>query len=165
MAAYLLADHGKVADGATRLDDGAAELDAGAATLADGTTEAQAGAQRLADGAGDLEAGAGDLSAGARKASAGGPRLAAAGAGARAALGPAVLAGSGIGESVHGLTTVVETTGATYWVVIGLASLVLLAAMLTRRLRGPVPAAGAAGGTAVVATAFVLAYRALGTIG
>ena len=48
---------------------------------------------------------------------------------------------------------------------IGLASLVLLAAMLTRRLRGPVPAAVAAGGTAVVATAFVLAYRALGTIG
>ncbi|MGW6266929.1 MULTISPECIES: DUF6518 family protein [Cellulosimicrobium] len=86
-------------------------------------------------------------------------------AGVRAALGTAVLAGIGLGESVYGLTTVVETTGATYWVVIGLASLVLLAAMLTRRLRGPVPVAVAAGGTAVVATAFVLAYRALGTIG
>lgn len=86
-------------------------------------------------------------------------------AGVRAALGTAVLAGIGLGESVYGLTTVVETTGATYWVVIGLASLVLLSAVLARRLRGTVPVAVAAGGTAVVATAFVLAYRALGTIG
>ncbi|MFD4993481.1 DUF6518 family protein [Cellulosimicrobium cellulans] len=81
------------------------------------------------------------------------------------ALGTAVLAGIGVGESVYGLTTVVETTGATYWVVIGLASLVLLSAVLARRLRGTVPVTVAAGGTAVVATAFVLAYRALGTIG
>lgn len=86
-------------------------------------------------------------------------------AGARAALGTAVLTGIGLGESVYGLTAVVETTGATYWVVIGLASLVLLAAVLARRLRGTAPVALAAGGTAVVATAFVLAYRALGTIG
>lgn len=86
-------------------------------------------------------------------------------AGVRAALGTAVLAGIGLGESVYGLTTVVETTGATYWVVIGLASLVLLGAVLARRLHGPVPVAVAAGGTAVVATAFVLSYRALGTIG
>ncbi|MDF9875076.1 DUF6518 family protein [Cellulosimicrobium cellulans] len=85
--------------------------------------------------------------------------------GVHAALGTALLAGIGVGESVYGLTTVVETTGATYWVVIGLASLVLLAAVLARRLRGTAPVALAAGGTVVVATAFVLAYRALGTIG
>lgn len=85
--------------------------------------------------------------------------------GARAALGTALLAGIGLGESVYGLTTVVETTGATYWVVIGAVALVLLAGMLVRRLRDGLPVALAAVGTAVVATAFVLAYRALGTIG
>ncbi|MFF2268900.1 DUF6518 family protein [Cellulosimicrobium cellulans] len=85
--------------------------------------------------------------------------------GVRAALGTAVLAGIGVGESVYGLTTVVETTGATYWAVIGVVALVLLAAMLARRVRGTVPVTVAVVGTAAVAGAFVLAYRALGTIG
>lgn len=85
--------------------------------------------------------------------------------GTPAALGTAVLAGIGVGESVYGLTTVVETTGATYWVTIGVVALVLLGGMLARRLRGALPVATAVGGTAVVAAAFVLAYRALGTIG
>ncbi|MFB8230621.1 DUF6518 family protein [Cellulosimicrobium sp. NPDC055967] len=85
--------------------------------------------------------------------------------GTHAALGTAVLAGIGVGESVYGLTTVVETTGATYWVTIGVVALVLLGGMLARRLRGALPVATAVGGTAVVAAAFVLAYRALGTIG
>jgi hypothetical protein len=85
--------------------------------------------------------------------------------GVHAALGTAVLAGIGVGESVYGLTTVVETTGATYWVVIGVAALVLLAAMLARRVRGAIPVTVTVAGTAAVAGAFVLAYRALGTIG
>ncbi|MFE6236943.1 DUF6518 family protein [Cellulosimicrobium sp. NPDC057862] len=85
--------------------------------------------------------------------------------GVRAALGTAVLVGVGLGESVYGLTTVVETTGATYWVAIGVVALVLLGGMLARRLRGGLPVTIAVAGTAVVAAAFVLAYRALGTIG
>jgi hypothetical protein len=85
--------------------------------------------------------------------------------GVRAALGTALLAGVGLGESVYGLTTVAGTTGATYWVAIGVAGLALLAGVLARRLRGALPVTVAAGGTAVVATAFVLAYRALGTVG
>ncbi|KLN34544.1 hypothetical protein FB00_11940 [Cellulosimicrobium funkei] len=86
-------------------------------------------------------------------------------AGVHAALGTAALAGIGVGESVYGLTTVVETTGATYWVVIGVVALILLVGMLARRLRGGLPVTIAVAGTAVVAAAFVLAYRALGTIG
>jgi hypothetical protein len=85
--------------------------------------------------------------------------------GLRAALGTALLAGVGLGEGVYGLTTVVETTGATYWVAVGIAALALLATMLARRVRGAVPVSVATAGTAVVATAFVLAYRALGTVG
>lgn len=85
--------------------------------------------------------------------------------GVRAALGTALLAGIGLGESVYGLTTVVETTGAGYWVAIGLVSLVLLAAMLALRLRGVLQVALTVAGTAVVSAAFVLAYRALGTVG
>ncbi|MEV7962574.1 DUF6518 family protein [Oerskovia paurometabola] len=85
--------------------------------------------------------------------------------GVRAVLGTALLAGIGLGESVYGLTTVVETTGAGYWVAIGLVSLVLLAVMLGRALRGTLRVALTAAGTAVVCAAFVLAYRALGTVG
>lgn len=85
--------------------------------------------------------------------------------GVRAALGTAFLAGIGLGESVYGLTTVVETTGAEYWVAIGIGSLGLVEVMLARRLRGTLSVTVAAAGTAVVATVFVLAYRALGTLG
>lgn len=86
-------------------------------------------------------------------------------AGMRAALGAALLAGIGLGESVYGLTTVAETTGAGYWVAIGLVSLALLALMLARALRSTLQVALAVAGTAVVAAAFLVAYRALGTIG
>lgn len=85
--------------------------------------------------------------------------------GVRAALGTALLAGIGLGESVYGLTTVVETTGAGYWVAIGLGSLVLLAIMLGRALRRPLQVALTTTGTAVVAVAFLVAYRALGSVG
>lgn len=85
--------------------------------------------------------------------------------GVHSALGTALLAGIGLGESVYGLTTVVETTGATYWLVIGVVALVLLVGMLARRLRGALPVTLAVAGTAVVATAFVVAYRALGAVG
>ncbi|MFI2102245.1 DUF6518 family protein [Isoptericola sp. NPDC019693] len=84
--------------------------------------------------------------------------------GVRSALGTALLAGIGLGESAYGLTTVVETTGATFWVVIGVVALVLLVGMLARRLRGALPVTLAVAGTAVVATAFVVAYRALGAV-
>jgi len=82
--------------------------------------------------------------------------------GVRAALGTALLAGIGLGESVYGLTTVVETTGASYWVAIGLVSLVLLTTTLARRARGALEITIAAAGTAVVSLVFLLAYRALG---
>lgn len=85
--------------------------------------------------------------------------------GVRAALGTALLAGIGLGESVYGLTTVVETTGAEYWVVIGIVSLGLVGVMLRRRLRGAPQVLLAAAGAAIIAAAFVFAYRALGTIG
>jgi hypothetical protein len=86
-------------------------------------------------------------------------------AGVRAALGAALLAGIGLGESVYGLTTVVETTGAEYWVAIGIVSLALLGVMLLRSLRGALLVALSTAGAAAVAGTFVLAYRALGTIG
>lgn len=83
----------------------------------------------------------------------------------RAALGTALLAGIGIGEAAYGLTVVAEHTGATYWVVIGVVSLVLLAAMLVRRVRGAWPVAIATAGTAGVAVAFYLVYSWLGSVG
>ncbi|GEA87801.1 DUF6518 family protein [Cellulomonas cellasea] len=85
--------------------------------------------------------------------------------GLRAALGTAVLAGIGLGEAVYGLTSVVESTGAAYWVVLGAGALALLAGMLARRVRGAVPVLVATLGTAVVAGAFAVAYRVVGSIG
>jgi hypothetical protein len=81
--------------------------------------------------------------------------------GVRAALGTALLAGIGVGESVYGLTVVHESTSPVYWTAIGVAGLVLLAGMLVRRIRGALPVALAIGGTAVVATAFFVAYTSL----
>ena len=83
----------------------------------------------------------------------------------RASLGTALLAGIGLGEAVYGLTIVGETTDPTYWVVIGLVGIALLLGMLARSICGAIPIAVAGGGSAVVATAFVLSYRALGTVG
>jgi len=85
--------------------------------------------------------------------------------GVRAALATALLAGIGVGEGTYGLLTVAEHTGATYWVVAGVASLVLLAAMLARRVRGTWPVVVTVAGTAVVAGAFYSAYIWLGTVG
>ncbi|MFE5335158.1 DUF6518 family protein [Isoptericola sp. NPDC056573] len=82
--------------------------------------------------------------------------------GTRAALGTALLAGVGVGDGVYGLTTVADTTGATYWVAIGVVAVVLLASMLARSLRGALAVATAVAGTAVVAALFVVAFRALG---
>ncbi|WP_258724657.1 DUF6518 family protein [Cellulomonas sp. NS3] len=85
--------------------------------------------------------------------------------GLRAALGTAALAGIGAGEAVYGLTVVVGTTGAAYWVVLGVGALALLAGMLARRVRGAVPVLVATLGTAVVAGLFVVAYRVAGSVG
>jgi len=85
--------------------------------------------------------------------------------GYRGAAGTALVAGIGIGEGVYGLTTVRETTGASYWVAATVAGVLLLGAMLWRRLRGVGPWTVALGGTGVVAVAFVVAYRMLGGVG
>jgi hypothetical protein len=82
--------------------------------------------------------------------------------GVRAALGTALLAGIGVGEAVYGLTVVRETTSPVYWSVIGVAGLVLVGGLLVRRIRGTLPVVLAVGGTAVVATAFFVAYSTLG---
>ncbi len=81
--------------------------------------------------------------------------------GVRAALGTALLAGIGVGESVYGLTVVRETTSPVYWTVIGVAGLALLVGLLVRRVRGTLPVGLAAGGTVLVAAAFCLAYSSL----
>lgn len=81
--------------------------------------------------------------------------------GVRAALGAALLAGIGLGESVYGLTIIRETTSPVYWTVIGVAGLALVAGMLARRVRGTWPVALASGGSLVVAAAFYLAYASL----
>lgn len=81
--------------------------------------------------------------------------------GVRAALGAALLAGIGQGESAYGLTIIRETTSAVYWTVIGVAGLALVAGMLVRRVRGAWPVALASGGSLVVAVAFYLAYASL----
>jgi hypothetical protein len=81
--------------------------------------------------------------------------------GVRAALGTALLAGIGLGESVYGLTIIRETTSPVYWTVIGVAGLALVAWMLVSRVRGALPVALASGGSLVVAAAFYLAYSNL----
>lgn len=83
----------------------------------------------------------------------------------RAAIGTAVLAGIGIGETVYGLTVIGSTTAATYWVAIGTVASALLVGMVAVRVRDTLPATLAVAGTAVAATAFVLAYSQLGAIG
>ena len=81
--------------------------------------------------------------------------------GVRAALGTALLAGIGVGEAVYGLTIIRETTSPVYWTLIGVVGLALLAGMLVRRVRGALPVALAAGGTALVAATFYVAYSNL----
>lgn len=79
-----------------------------------------------------------------------------------AALGTAVLAGIGLGEAVYGLTVVDESTSPVSWTIVGVVAAALLVGMLTRRIRDALPVAVAVLGTFAVATAFVLAYRAVG---
>ncbi|WP_125777426.1 DUF6518 family protein [Antribacter gilvus] len=80
----------------------------------------------------------------------------------RAALGAALLAGIGVGESAYGLTVVRETTSPVYWTLIGAAGLALLIGVLARRARGPMPVALGVGGAALVAVTFYVAYSNLG---
>lgn len=84
--------------------------------------------------------------------------------GVRAACGVAVLAGIAIGDAIHGLTVVQDTTSPIYWLIMGAAGLCLLGVMLARRLRGAAPAVVAVLGTAAVAAALLLGYRALGAV-
>ena len=77
--------------------------------------------------------------------------------GVRAALGTALLAGIGVGESVYGLTVIRETTSPVYWTVIGVAGLALVVWMLVCRVRGALPVALASGGPVALAAAFYLA--------
>ncbi len=81
--------------------------------------------------------------------------------GVRAALSTALLAGIALGECVHGLTIIRETTSPVYWTVIGVAGLALVTWMLVRRVRGALPVALASGGPLVVAAASYLAYAYL----
>ncbi|SEB66142.1 hypothetical protein SAMN04489806_1434 [Paramicrobacterium humi] len=81
--------------------------------------------------------------------------------GLRAALGTAALAGIGIGDALYGLTVVASTTSPVYWGAIGVLSLALIAGMLVRRIRGVVPVVIAVLGSAAVAAAYLLAFRAL----
>lgn len=82
--------------------------------------------------------------------------------GIRSALGAGLLSGIAIGEAIYGLTAIVETTSATYWVATGLVGLALLALIFTRQIREIVPTLALFGMSAVVAFAFNLAYRGLG---
>lgn len=81
----------------------------------------------------------------------------------RGAIACGLLAGIACGESAYGLTVISASTSPLAWIVIGLAGLALLATVTARssalRLR-----LLAAGLTAAVATAFVLAYSALGSL-
>lgn len=83
----------------------------------------------------------------------------------RIASAVALVAGIGIGEGGYGLTWIAETTSPVYWVLIASAGAALLIGVAIRRLREPGALAIAVVGTAGVAIAFNLAYRALGGIG
>ncbi len=82
--------------------------------------------------------------------------------GVRLALGVAALTGIGVGDAVHGLTVVGDTTSPVYWTLVGAAGLALLVGMLARRLRGAVPVAVALAGTAAATGVLLLGYRVIG---
>lgn len=63
------------------------------------------------------------------------------GRGTRAALGTAVIASVLIGDGLHGLTVLGETTSAVYWSTAIIVGVGLLAVMLAWRVRGAVPIA------------------------
>ncbi len=82
--------------------------------------------------------------------------------GVRAALGTALISGIFTGEAVYGLTVIADSTRPEYWVAIGATGVLLLALMVSLRIRGWVPVILAILGTAAVAGAFIVAYTALG---
>lgn len=85
--------------------------------------------------------------------------------GFRAAAGTAVLVGIGLGDGLFGLTVVHETTEPGYWWAIVAIAAALLAAMLTRRIRGVGPVVLAIAGSAATAGAFLLVYQYVGARG
>lgn len=76
--------------------------------------------------------------------------------GRTAALGTAAVAGVLVGDGVSGLTRVADTTGVTYWIVIGAAGLALFGAIAVRRLRERGLVLTAVAGTLVAAAALVV---------
>ncbi|MCD5353181.1 DUF6518 family protein [Kineosporia mesophila] len=85
------------------------------------------------------------------------------GDGVRPALATAALAGVTIGEALFGLTYVRETTSPVYWILSGIAGITFLAAMLARRIRGPLPTAVALAGAVAVIVVFIPVYGTVGT--
>lgn len=81
----------------------------------------------------------------------------------RPATGAALLSGIGAGEAAYGLTDVAETTSPVYWLLVGGVALALLVAVVVR-LREARWRLLAVVGTALVAVAFVVAYRSLGAV-
>lgn len=81
----------------------------------------------------------------------------------RAIVAAAALAGVAVGEGIYGLTAIADTTSAVYWTVIGAVGLVLLAVVVGRQRPGVLHVVAGAALTALVATAFVVAYTALGS--
>lgn len=79
----------------------------------------------------------------------------------RAALAVAALAGLLLGEAVYGLTVVVATTGATYWVLEALVGLALLGGWVMRRRPDARWLALAVVGTATGTGAFALVAASL----
>lgn len=80
----------------------------------------------------------------------------------RAALGAGALGGVALGECVYGLVVVSDTTGWFYWVLIGVAGVVLLVVTLVRRAGRAAVMLGGAGVALAVAGAFFVVYGALG---
>lgn len=81
----------------------------------------------------------------------------------RLALAVSALSGVAIGEAIYGLTVVADTTSPVYWVGVGLLGLALIAAVTVRQRSDHLPAVSGMALTAVVATAFVVVYRSVGT--
>jgi FtsH-binding integral membrane protein len=78
--------------------------------------------------------------------------------GIRPALGAAVPAGVLVGEAVYGLTVVADSTSGGFWVAEGIVGLALVAVLAYRGRWSLTQVAVAAGGTVLLAAAFVLAY-------
>ena len=82
----------------------------------------------------------------------------------RAALAVAALAGLLLGEAVYGLTVVVETTGATYWILQAVVSLAVLVGWVVRLRPEPRWPPLGVGGAAAGAGTFLLLYSAVSVV-